>query len=171
MFWWGGVPFGVRNSQPWGVVVAHVVLDVRGEQLEQPVGECDGPLRAVLGRAELHTAAGSALDLTADDEPAAEEIDVVDLHRGGLAEPEPGEGAERDEGCEPFLGRGQKTTYLGRRRDRHGPRTAATAGERHAVARVGRDEAVAHRAAQDGADVLHAGVHGARGRVRRRPSS
>jgi hypothetical protein len=54
------------------------------------------------------------LHLAADHEPTAEEVDVVDLHRGCLAETETGEGAERDEGREPFLGGRQKTTDLGR---------------------------------------------------------
>jgi hypothetical protein len=72
------------------------------------------------------------LHLAADHEPTAEEVDVVDLHRGGLAEAEAREGAERDERGEPFLGDGQERTDLGRRRDGRGLGTAATAGERHA---------------------------------------
>src|SRR4051812_36667578 len=140
------------------VLVLDVVLDVPGEQLEQWVGEGDGPLRAVLGRAELDGAAGTPLHLPADREPAAEEVDVVYLHRGGLAEAEAGEGAERDEGREPFLGGGEERTYLGGRWDGHGLRAAAAAGERDAVAGVGGDEAVAHRSAEDRADVLYAGV-------------
>jgi hypothetical protein len=48
-----------------GAVVLEVVLDVCSEQLEQPVGETDRSFRAVLGRAELDAAAGSALHLPA----------------------------------------------------------------------------------------------------------
>jgi hypothetical protein len=103
VFWCGGVPFGVRKEPSVRVVVDDVVLDVFSDRLEQAVGQRDCPLRAVLGRAELGAAAGSALHLPADREPAAEEVDVVDLHRGGLAEAEPREGAERDERCESFV--------------------------------------------------------------------
>jgi hypothetical protein len=39
-----------------------------------------------------HPAAGLALDLPGDCERAAQEVDVADLERGGLAEPQPGEG-------------------------------------------------------------------------------
>jgi hypothetical protein len=41
------------------------------------------------------------LDLAAHVHAAAQEVDVADLQGGGLAEPQPGEGAQADKGTEP----------------------------------------------------------------------
>jgi hypothetical protein len=44
------------------------------------------------------------LHLAPDYEATAQEVDVVDLDGGGFPEAKAGEGAQRDERREPFLG-------------------------------------------------------------------
>ncbi|MGD9531148.1 hypothetical protein [Pseudonocardia sp.] len=67
--------------------------DVPADDRDQAVGEVDGPLAAVLGCADLDAAAGLALDLAVNDEPAVVEIEVPDLDGGDLADPEPSRAA------------------------------------------------------------------------------
>jgi hypothetical protein len=136
---------------------------VSGDQGEQPVGDDDRPLRAVLGRSRFGGAVGSALDLTADHHPTAEEVDVADLQGSRLAEPEAAERADGDEGGEPLVGGREQCADLGRCGDGHGVLVTPAAGECHPIAGVGGDHPVADGAAQHGPHVLHPGVHGARG--------
>jgi hypothetical protein len=78
--------------------------NVGGEQVDQSGCQEDRALAAVLRGSDLDGAAAGALHLAGDGEPAAEEVDVVDLDSGCLSEPQTGERAERDERAEDLLG-------------------------------------------------------------------
>ena len=72
-----------------GVALALRATGVLGELLEHGVGQGDRPLRAGLGCAEFDGPGGSSLHLAADYEATAQEVDVVDLHCGGLSSRSP----------------------------------------------------------------------------------
>jgi hypothetical protein len=78
-----------------------VLLDVAGQQLDQLQRQVDGALAAVLRCPDLHRGTAGPLHLPPDVERTAQEVDVSDLHRGGPAQPQPGERGERDQRPEP----------------------------------------------------------------------
>lgn len=135
---------GGRGDEPtFRATGGQVPLDVPGDQGEQPVGDDDCSLRAVLGCPQLCGAVGSALHLAADHDPAAEEVDVADLQRSGLAEPETAEGADGDEAGG---GRGGHT--------RHRPPSHNSDPEHHCTRAARRCRWQLSDAGQDGAAPL-----------------
>ncbi|WJS89745.1 hypothetical protein [Microbacterium testaceum] len=77
--------------------------DVVAEQIQEFVGCRDIALGAVLGRAQIDEPAGLSLHLSPHADLAVQEVDIEKLHRRGLAQVQPSERAERDEGSEPIL--------------------------------------------------------------------
>ena len=69
---------GARREQPaFRTATGQVLLDVRGDEVQQPVGDDDRALGAVLGRPQFHGPTGAALNLPADEQAAAEEVVVA----------------------------------------------------------------------------------------------
>ena len=67
-------------------VMLQRMLDVRGDEVQQPVGDDDRALGAVLGRPQFHGPTGAALNLPADEQAAAEEVDIANLKCRRLTE-------------------------------------------------------------------------------------
>ena len=127
--------------------------NVHRQDRDQGIGEVNRALAAVLRRPNLHQPAIGALDLPGDRQSAAQEVDVADPERGGLAEPQPGERAQRHERAPLVRRLVQQCAHLGGGRQGHSDLGAAHPWQRDAVAGIGRDDPVTDGGAQDAAHI------------------
>ncbi len=111
-----------------GQPAAGVPLDVLAEQRHQVIGQVHHTFRSVLGRLDLDLPIAGTLDLSSHGQPAAQEVDVGEFERSGLAESKTGERADGDEGAEGVVSGVQKRTDVLGGRDGHPGLDAALAG-------------------------------------------